>query len=58
MCRNCKFIENSIMQFPHIAICGNEDDGYTVWNYDNGEDSETLYESASFEACVTWCLND
>ena len=50
--------EGSRFVIGDYAICGNEDDGYTVWNYDNGEDSETLYENASFEACVTWCLND
>ena len=39
------------------SIAGNYDDGYTVWKTDNGEDSDTLYNSLSFEDCVTWCLN-
>lgn len=39
------------------SIAGNEDDGYTVWKTDDGEDSDTLYESKSFEECVTWCWN-
>ena len=51
-------LEGSWFVIGNYAICGDEDDGYIVWDYDNGEDSETLYESASFEACVAWCLND
>ena len=51
-------LEGSWFVIGDYAICGDEDDGYIVWDYDNGEDSKTLYESASFEACVTWCLND
>lgn len=39
------------------AIAGNYDDGYTVWRADDGEDSETLFDSISFEDCVVWCLN-
>lgn len=39
------------------SIAGNFDDGYTVWNTKDGEDSDTLYSSISFEKCVVWCLN-
>ena len=39
------------------SIAGNYDDGYTVWRTDDGEDSDTLYDNASFEACVIWCMN-
>lgn len=39
------------------SIAGNYDDGYTVWRTEDGEDSDTLYDSISFENCVTWCLN-
>lgn len=39
------------------SIAGNYDDGYTVWKTDNGEDSDTLYDSMDFERCIVWCLN-
>lgn len=39
------------------SIAGNYDDGYTVWETESGEDSETLYCDMSFEKCVVWCLN-
>lgn len=39
------------------SIAGNENDGYTVWRTEDGEDSDTLYENISFEKCVVWCLN-
>lgn len=39
------------------SIAGNYDDGYTVWRTADGEDSDTLYDDISFEACVIWCLN-
>lgn len=38
------------------TIAGNDDDGYTVWKTNDGEDSETLY-SGSFERCLTWIWN-
>lgn len=44
-------------QIGEYSIAGNFDDGYTVWRTDDGEDSDTLYESFSFERCVVWCLN-
>ena len=40
-----------------FGIAGNPDDGYTVWREDEGMDSDTLYESRSFEKCVVWCMN-
>ena len=43
-------------QINGYAIAGNEDDGYTVWNAEDGEDSETLYANSSFERCVVWCM--
>lgn len=39
------------------SIAGNFDDGYTVWLTSDGEDSETLFDSNSFEECVCWCYN-
>lgn len=39
------------------SIAGNVDDGYTVWKTDDGEDSDTLFDSISFEECVVWCMN-
>ena len=39
------------------SITGNFDDGYVVWNTKDGEDSDALYNSISFENCVVWCLN-
>ena len=39
------------------SIAGNYDDGYTVWKTEDGEDSDTLYDSNDFEKCVTWCYN-
>lgn len=39
------------------SIAGNYEDGYTVWKTEDGEDSDTLYDNQSFEACVVWCLN-
>jgi len=38
------------------SIAGNSDDGYTVWETDKGEDSDTLYEG-DFEHCLAWCYN-
>ena len=38
------------------SIAGNYDDGYTIWRTDDGEDSDTLYDSISLENCVIWCL--
>ena len=34
------------------SIAGNFDDGYTVWNTEDGEDSDTLYNSISFETVL------
>lgn len=39
------------------GIAGNPDDGYTVWCEADGEDSDTLYDSVSFERCLVWALN-
>lgn len=39
------------------SIAGNYDDGYTVWRTEDGEDSDTLYNSLDFERCLVWCLN-
>lgn len=44
-------------QIGEYSIAGNYDDGYTVWRTDDGEDSDTLYDNVSFEACVVWCMN-
>ena len=43
------------------TIAGDEEDGYVIWrtdDYDEVEDfAEALFESKSFEECVTWCWN-
>lgn len=39
------------------SIAGNYEDGYTVWKTEDGEDSETLYDSSDFESCLVWCIN-
>ena len=39
------------------SIAGNYEDGYTVWKTEDGEDSETLYDSNDFESCLVWCIN-
>lgn len=41
-------------------ITGNIEDGYevhTVSQYGDAEEIEALYESKSFENCLTWCWN-
>ncbi len=50
-------LHNGVFQVGEYSIAGNYDDGYTVWRTSDGEDSDTLYDNISFEACVTWCLN-
>lgn len=47
---------NGQYQINEYSIAGNFDDGYTVWETNKGEDSDTLYESISFEKCVSWCI--
>jgi hypothetical protein len=39
------------------TIAGSYEDGYTIWRTDEGEDSDALYESNSFEDCIVWCIN-
>ena len=41
-------------------ITGNIEDGYEVHavsQYGDAEETEALYESKSFENCLTWCWN-
>ena len=51
------YLECGAFVIGDYSIAGNFDDGYTVWKTEDGEDSDTLYNNISFEACVVWCLN-
>lgn len=44
-------------EIGEYSIAGNYDDGYTVWKTEDGEDSDTLYDSMDFERCICWCYN-
>lgn len=52
---NCN---NGQYQINEYSIAGNFDDGYTIWETNKGEDSDTLYENISFEKCIWWCINN
>ncbi len=50
-------LDGAVWIVGEYSIAGNYDDGYTVWRTEDGEDSDTLYSSLSFEDCLTWCWN-
>lgn len=50
-------LNNGVFAVGKYSIAGNDDDGYTVWNTADGQDSDTLYDNLSFKQCVVWCLN-
>lgn len=42
--------------FGIFFIAGNNEDGYTVWINDDGEDSDTIYNNQFLENCIVFCL--
>jgi hypothetical protein len=51
------YLNDGLFIIGEYSIAGNYEDGYTVWKTEDGEDSNTLYDNKSFEACIVWCLN-
>ncbi len=50
-----KFVNGQFI-IGKYSIAGNNEDGYTVWINDDGEDSDTIYNNQFLENCIVFCL--